>query len=102
MPKRRLQNASDITAPSERAARRQAFRENNIPTSQANNFSRVKVHGKNDNLKGANGEPSEIIRTKDINGNSVEIQHHKNGHDFADGTFEKPHYHGKESNHISY
>jgi hypothetical protein len=73
-----------------------------VPTSKANNYERVDVHGQNDNLKGPNGEPSEVIRTRDVNGNSVEIQHHSNGHNFPDGTFEKPHYHGTTSNHISY
>ncbi len=99
---RRTQNADDATAPTERAARRQAFRENNVSTSQANNYKRVDVHGKNENLKGQNGQPSEVIQTKDVNGNPVEIQHHSNGHNFPDGTYEKPHYHGETTNHISY
>lgn len=102
-PKRRPQNSDDVTVLSERAARRQAFRENNVPTSQANNFTRQKVHGKNPNLKGPNGEPSEVIKTRDVNGKPVEIQHHSNGHNFKDtNTYELPHYHGKSTNHISY
>ena len=99
---RRTQNADDLDVPSERAARRQAFRENNVPTSQANNYERVNVYGKNDNLRGPNGEPSQVIRTKDANGNNVEIPHHNNGHQFPDDTYENAHYHGKTSNHINY
>ncbi len=99
---RRIQNVTDVTAPSGRAARRQAMREHGMSTSQANNFERVQQHGKNPNLRGPNGEASELIRGRDLNGNPVEIQHHNHGHYFADDdTFELPHYHGSRG-HISY
>ncbi|WP_162144501.1 DUF6443 domain-containing protein [Aquimarina latercula] len=101
---RRVQNAGDKTFKTERAARREAFRKNNVPTSQANNFKRENVHGKNKNLLGPNGEPSQVIKTKDVNGNPVNIDHHSNGHRFKDNnTFEQPHYHGKNGEgHFSY
>ena len=101
---RRDQSPGDKTFKTERAARRESFRNNNVPTSQANNFKREKVHGKNKNLLGANGEPSEVIKTKDVNGNPVTIDHHSNGHQFIDNnTYELPHYHGKNGNgHYSY
>ena len=99
---RRVQHAGDATVPSERAARRRAMRENGMSTSQANNFVRETVHGKNPNLKGLKGEPTEQIVGKDLHGREVRIDHHKNGHHFDDNnTFELPHYHGK-SGHISY
>ncbi len=101
---RRTQSTNDKTFKTERAARRESFRKNNVPTSKANNFTREKVHGKNKNLLGPNGEPSEVIRTKDVNGNPVTIDHHSNGHRFIDNnTYELPHYHGQNgSGHYSY
>jgi hypothetical protein len=60
----------------ESAARRAAFRTYNVPTSQANNYERVNVWGDNMNLRGPNGEPGQILRTTDVNGNPVEIQNH--------------------------
>lgn len=78
------------------------MREHGMSTSQANNFERIPQHGRNPNLKGPNGEPSEVIRGRDLHGNAVEIEHHKYGHRFDDNnTFELPHYHGTKG-HISY
>ena len=85
---RRTQNAGDVTVRTERAARRQAMREHGMSTSLANNYERVPQYGQNPNLLGPNGEPSEVIRGLDLNGNPVEIQHHNHGHNFDDdGTF---------------
>jgi hypothetical protein len=103
MPERRRQKPGDKDFPSERAARREAFRQNNVPTSQTDNFERVPTYGKNDNLKGPNGEPYEEIHTKDAHGNPVVIEHHKHGHHFKDtNEFEKPHYQGPNNEHLSY
>ena len=104
---RRRQNEGDVTLPSERAARREAFRQNDVPTSQANNFTREvdPDSRRNPNLQGPDGEPSEIIKTKDVNGKDVEIKHHSNGHEYDDvkpKQFEHPHYHGPNQEHISY
>jgi hypothetical protein len=95
---------ADPEAPlTERAARREAFRRNDVSTTEANNFERVEVYGKNPNLRGPKGEPGEVIKTKDVHGKEVEIQHHKHGHTFKDVTppeTEGPHYHGPEGEHI--
>lgn len=89
----------------ERAARREAFRQNKVPTSRPNNFTREPVYGKNRNLKSTRGEPSEVIKTKDLNGNPVTIDHHKHGHVFRDVNPPQtlgPHYHGPDGRHIFY
>ena len=106
-PVRRAQNPNDITAPSERAARRAAFRDMNIPTSRSGKpFERIPDYNPNPNIRGAKGEPAEIIRTTDSNGKTVDIAHHSNGHSFNDvqpNQYELPHYHGEGGNgHFSY
>jgi len=102
-PVRRAQVPGDKTMPSEAAARREAFRMHDVSTSEPDNFERVDNWDKNPNLKGPQGEPSELIRTKDVNGNDVEIKHHSWGHQFEDNnTYELPHYHGPNGEHISY
>jgi hypothetical protein len=102
-PARRAQTAGDKTHASERAARRQAMRDHDVATSKPNNYKLEKVHGKNENLTGKKGEPSEILKAKDQHGSDVKIEHHKNGHEFKDNnTFEKPHYHGPKGEHHSY
>jgi RHS repeat-associated protein len=90
---------------SERAARREAFRKNNVPTSKPNNYTREPVYGKNQNLKGSKGQPSEVIKTTDVNGKPVTIQNHKNGHVFRDvnpPVVEGPHYLGPDGKNIFY
>jgi RHS repeat-associated protein len=100
---RRTQSIGDKTFKTERAARREAFRQNNIPTSQANNFTRENVYGNNRNLLGPNGQPSQVIHAQDIYGNQVRIDFHSNGHKFLDNnTFEFPHYHGSLGQHYSF
>ena len=99
---RRASTFGDIEHVSEAAARRTAMRTYDVATSVPNNFERVLVYGKNPNLRGPNGEPGEIIKALDMDGNTVEIQHHQFGHVFPDGTFEKPHYHGPNGEHYTY
>ncbi len=101
-PRRRTQTEGDVTLESESAARREAFRRNDVSTSEPNNFTREKVYGKNDNLKGPKGEPSEVVKTKNLHGDDIEIDHHNHGHNFPDGTYERPHYQGPDGEHISY
>ena len=103
----RKQLPADTTFPSEAAARREALRRRGVPTSVGNNFEREAVWGKNPNLVGADGEPYEILHTRDANGRPVQILHHANGHVFEpelqdDGTFELPHYEGPQGEHLSY
>ncbi|ERN39815.1 RHS repeat-associated core domain protein [Rubidibacter lacunae KORDI 51-2] len=95
----------DVDMPSERAARREAFRDFGVPTSEPNNFERIETYGQNGNLLGPNGEPYEIIVTQDAAGKPVRIQHHNNGHNFKDKDpfeFEHPHYQGRNNRHINY
>jgi RHS repeat-associated protein len=92
-PNRRNATSGDYDFPSERAARRAAFRDQNIPNSRGGKpFSRE---------KSKNGE---TIKTKDKDSREdVEIDHHKDGHDFKDdNTYEKPHYHSKKGAHLCY
>jgi hypothetical protein len=61
------------------------------------------VYGKNPNLRGPNGEPSERVTIVDANGDLVSFDHHSNGHLFSDANqYELPHYHGPNGEHISY
>ena len=95
---------NDKEMPSERAARREAFRENNVPTSIPNNYTEEEQYGKNKNLLGPNGEPYHEIKTKDVNGDPVTITRHTNGHLFQDvdpPQIAQPHYHGPKG-HIFY
>ncbi len=63
----------------------------------------TKIVFKNPNLRGPNGEPSELLKGIDMNGNNVEILHHKWGHQFKDNnTFERPHFQGPNGEHLSY
>lgn len=89
---------------SERAARREAMRQHRVPTSQANNYRRVPQYGKNDNLKGPQGEPYEVLEATDVDGKTVPIQNHRWGHEFKDANphVEGPHYHGTRTKHIWY
>ena len=83
---------------SERAARRQAFRDHGIPTSTGGRpFTRVRLYGKNPNLRGRRGEPYEEIRVP----GRPSIKHHSNGHTFPNR--QAPgHYHGRSDRHIYY
>ncbi|WP_282611156.1 RHS repeat-associated core domain-containing protein [Pelagibius sp. Alg239-R121] len=100
--KRRAQNPADATYPTERAARRAAFRANNVPTSKANNYSVTQEYG-SPNLSGPKNRPSQTIDTEDVNGNPVSIPNHRNGHKFEDNnTYEAPHYQGPKGEHFNY
>lgn len=92
---RRSPSVGDIDMPTERAARREAFRKNNVRTSEANNFKK-KVDPDNKEFN--------ILEAKDIHGNDVQIKQHPEGHEFKDNnTYEEPHYHGKDNKgHITY
>jgi hypothetical protein len=66
-------------------------------------YERIDQYGKNENLKGPKGEPYEHLRTIRQDETMVDIQHHKHGHTFEDtNTYELPHYHGPNGEHISY
>ena len=100
-----MQTVGDMDFPSQAAARREAMRRFDIQTSKPNNFQ-IDVDPKsykNPNLRGPNGEPSEILRGKDLNGIEVEVLHHKWGHQFNDNnTYELPHFQGPNGEHLSY
>jgi hypothetical protein len=103
VPKRRTQTPGDKDFKTEKAARREAIRRNGGQVSEPNNFKRETNWDKNPNLKGPNGEPSEFLDIKDLNGNDVRIDHHNWGHQFKDNnTFEYPHYQGPNGEHLSY
>jgi hypothetical protein len=69
------------------------MRQAGAQTSLPNNYSREDQYGRNPNLRGENGEPSEILSTTDArSGKPVTIEHHRNGHRYTDdGTHELPH-----------
>jgi hypothetical protein len=91
-------NCPDVTVTSERAARRQAFRDLGIPTSRGGRpFKRITLFGRNPNLRGPRGEPYEELRVP----GRPPVKHHSRGHRFPDRTT-LPHYHGKEGRHIYY
>jgi hypothetical protein len=52
-------------------------------------------------MLGPNGEPWEILRTTDVNGNPTEIQNHMWGHEFPDHVM-GPHYIGAHGEHFFY
>ena len=91
---KRTPTAGDKAMPSQRAARREAFRRHGVPTSRPNNYKEDK-------------DPSDKrfkqVKTKDGNNEDVNIKHHQDGHEFKDnGTYEDPHYHGTDGEHITY
>lgn len=90
----------DEKLPSERAARREAFRRHNVPTSRANEYEiQPRFDDPNSNLRGPNNEPWHMIKTTDVNGRPVEIPRHSNGHTFTDRTPVRRvggHYHGPD------
>jgi RHS repeat-associated protein len=102
-PHRRKQTEGDVTLETEEEARIEAMRRHGVSSDAP--YERQVIYGKNPNLKGPKGEPSEIVTTIDDNGDLVTIDHHKNGHVFKDTnpeTYEQPHYHGPKGEHISY
>jgi RHS repeat-associated protein len=105
-PRRRDQKSKDKTFEgNERAARREAFRQEGVRTGEANNFKRVADPDNNPNLKGTKGQRAELVKAKNQRGEDVVIKHHKNGHRFKDKNpeeYERPHYHNSQGNHISY
>lgn len=98
--RRRAQSSKDVTLGSEEEARAEALKRHNAADPEV--FEQKPVFGKNDNLKGPKGEPYEKITTINKSGDTVEIDHHKWGHEFPDGTYEYPHFHGPDGEHISY
>lgn len=106
-PVRRQQTTGDIDVSTARAARREAMRRNNIPTSQSYQATLIK------DGKDANGNQMYIEKLS-IGGRKSEgskvignIKVHPKGHLFDDDktkpiTYEKPHYHGPKGEHISY
>ena len=93
-PVRRKATSGDKDMSSKRAARREAFRRHNVPTSKANNYS---------TKKDPDNKSFNVLETKDRDGNPVDIKQHPDGHEFKDNnTYEKPHYHGPKGEHINY
>jgi hypothetical protein len=60
------------------------------------------MYGKNPNLIGPKGQPWELVKGLS-EGDIVEFEHHASGHYFADtNTYELPHYHGQNGEHLTY
>ena len=60
------------------------------------------MYGKNPNLVGGKGEPWEMVKGLNSDGELVEIEHRANGRFFSDNnTFELPHYHGPNGEHLT-
>jgi len=101
--KRRAQLENDISFKTEKAARREAIRRFGGVVKESNNYKKKLWFVKNKNIRGPQNEPAEIIIIKNTKGETVEIMHHKWGHQFEDNqTFEYPHFHGPNGDHISY
>ena len=100
-----VHNVTVIPCSSYTAARRAAFRDNNVPTSQANNYSVDVTSGDSftPNMRGPHGELPQSIYTQDLNGNPVEIQDHAWGHVFNDtGEVMGPHLKGPDPDNVHY
>ena len=99
---RRTQTGNDKTLDTARAARREAMRSQNIPTSQT---YQSQIH-KDPTQSPLSLQQSGQLHIEEIyrDGKKVgTIGVHKEGHEFDDTkTFEKPHYHGKDGEHFSY
>jgi hypothetical protein len=65
-----VHNINEVSCPSFNAARRAAFRDNNVPTSQANNYSVGESSGGpfTPNMRGPYGELPQSIYTQDLDG----------------------------------
>jgi RHS repeat-associated protein len=100
-PHRRKQTGGDVTYETEEQARAEALRRHGATPDAP--YEATPVYGKNENLKGPKGEPSERVATINSEGELVEFDHHSNGHFFKDtNEYELPHYHGPNGEHISY
>lgn len=61
------------------------------------------MYGKNPNLLGPQGQPWEMVRGLNSDGELIQFEHHANGHFFGDtNEFELPHYHGPDGEHLTY
>ena len=61
------------------------------------------MYGRNPNLVGSKGQPWEIVRGLNSEGELIEFEHHSNGHFFGDtNEFELAHYHGPAGEHLTY
>lgn len=101
--RRREQTGDDTTLKNQEEAQKEALKRHGAADPDDPQLIEKKdVYGKNENLKGPNGEPSEKVTTINKDGDAIEIDHHKWGHEFEDGTYEYPHYHGPNGEHISY
>ncbi len=59
------------------------------------------MYGPNPNIRGPQGQPWEQLEAIDDSGNLVKIDHHANGHYFADtNEYALPHYHGPEGHYF--
>jgi len=100
-PHRRTQNPGDETYATEDEARKRAMELHGA--SPDNPYEREEIYGTNPNLRGPKGQPSEVVHVMRDDGEIVPIDHHSNGHRFEDdNTYELPHYHGPNGEHISY
>ena len=94
----------DATFATQEEARAAAMRAHGL--SDTSTFSVRKMYGQNPNLLGPQGEPWEeldVLNENDPNGEIVTIEHHSNGHYFADNnTYALPHYHGPDGSHFFY
>lgn len=77
------------------------MRTQNIPTSQTYQIQIIEEPNQSKNSKSRSGilYQEQIIRDNKTVG-SVKL--HPNGHKFPDGTYEIPHYHGKNGEHHAY
>ena len=98
--KRRTPSPDDIDCKDQDEARREALKRHGV--KDVEDYDIVEVYEKNENLKGPKGEPWEEIWAEG-EGEIITIDHHPYGHIFKDnGTYELPHYHGPNGEHICY
>jgi hypothetical protein len=65
-------------------------------------IERIPVWGGTPAMRGPQGQPYEIIQALNEAGDLIEFHHHCWGHNFPDGKYEPPHYHGPDGEHIFY
>jgi RHS repeat-associated protein len=97
---RRLATAGDTQFRTAGDALAEALERHGIDPSTVETTS---MYGRNPNLIGPQGQPWEMVRGLNADGELIEFEHHANGHFFDDtNEFELPHYHGPDGEHLTY
>jgi len=97
---RRLATTGDTQFPTQADALAEALERHGIDPSTVET---TPMYGQNPNLIGPQGQPWEMVRGLNSDGELIEFENHANGHYFDDtDEFELPHYHGPDGEHLTY